>query len=66
MDPDPDAVAFCTLGDRIVDPRRVGDRVDAERVVLYDGGHELFSSPARDEHAETLRAVVREGSAGLS
>lgn len=66
VDPDPDAVAFCTLGDRIVDPRRVGDRVDAERVVLYDGGHELFSSPARDEHAETLRAVVREGSAGLS
>lgn len=66
VDSDPDAVAFCTLADRIVDPRQVSGRVDADRVVLYDGGHELFSSTSRDDHLETLRAVVREGPAGLS
>ncbi|OYR54083.1 alpha/beta hydrolase [Halorubrum halodurans] len=65
IDPDPDAVAVCTLTDPIVDPRRVGDRIPADRTVLYDGGHELFSSRSREAHAPTLRAVVREGSAGV-
>ena len=61
IEPDPSAVAFCTLTDPIVDPRRVGDRIAADRTVLYDGGHELFSSRSRAAHRETLRAVVRDG-----
>lgn len=65
LDPDPTAVAFCALTDSVVDPRRVGDRVSAGRTVLYNGGHELFSSASRTDHAETLRRVVREGPDGL-
>ncbi|SNR35933.1 alpha/beta fold hydrolase domain-containing protein [Halorubrum vacuolatum] len=61
IDPDPTAVAFCTLTDPVVDPRRVGDRIAADRTILYDGGHELFSSRSRTEHRKTLRAAVREG-----
>lgn len=65
VEPDPDAVAFCTLTDPVVDLRRVGDRVPAGRTVLYEGGHELFSSESRERHADTLRAVVRGGPDGL-
>ncbi len=65
VDPDPEAVGFCTLTDPVVDPRRVGDRIGADRTVLYDGGHELFSSSTRTDHEETLRAVVRGGPTGL-
>ncbi|WP_323191725.1 alpha/beta fold hydrolase [Halostella sp. PRR32] len=63
---DDDAVVFCTLRDRIVSTRAIGDRVPPERIVLYDGGHELFSSSARDRHLDTLLAALEDGSAALS
>ncbi|MEF8826598.1 MAG: alpha/beta hydrolase, partial [Halapricum sp.] len=45
-----DAVVFCSLSDRVISTRAIGERVPSDRVVLYAGGHELFSSPTRDRH----------------
>jgi len=59
------AVAFCTLTDAIVDPRAVGHRLPADRIRLYDGGHELFSSPAREELTETVLDALQRGPAAL-
>ena len=56
-----DAVVFCTLSDRLVSTRAIGDRVPSDRIRLYDGGHELFSSPDRDRRIDTLLAAVRDG-----
>jgi hypothetical protein len=42
------ASAVCSLTDSIVDPRAVGARLPADRIRLYDGGHELFSSSGRE------------------
>lgn len=63
---DDDAVVFCSLQDQIVGVRAIGRAVPADRVVLYDGGHELFSSHSREEHIETLLAVLRDGAAALT
>ncbi|WP_181685506.1 alpha/beta hydrolase [Halorhabdus salina] len=60
-----DAVVFCSLTDQVVSTQAIGERVPAERICLYDGGHELFSSRSRDRHLDTLRAVLSEGAAGL-
>ena len=60
-----DAVVFCSLSDRIVSTRAIGDRVSSDRIVLYDGGHELFSSASRESHIETLLAVLEDGPDGL-
>ncbi|MDS0280915.1 alpha/beta hydrolase [Haloarcula onubensis] len=60
-----EAVAFCTLTDAIVDPRAVGRRLPADRVRLYDGGHELFSSPARTTLTETVLDTLERGPAPL-
>ncbi|MBX0286320.1 alpha/beta fold hydrolase [Haloarcula salinisoli] len=59
------AVAFCTLTDAIVDPRAVGHRLPADRIRLYDGGHELFSSTAREALTETVLEALERGPAGL-
>ncbi|WP_324663354.1 alpha/beta hydrolase [Haloarcula sediminis] len=60
-----DAAALCTLTDAIVDPRAVGHRLPADRIRLYDGGHELFSSPARETLTETVLDSLQAGPAGL-
>ncbi|WP_276270803.1 alpha/beta fold hydrolase [Haloarcula litorea] len=60
-----DAVAFCTLTDRVVDPRAVGERLPADRIRLYDGGHELFSSSARDRHVGTVLDALERGPSAL-
>jgi hypothetical protein len=62
---DDSAVVFCTLEDEIVGIRAIGASVPAERIVLYDGGHELFSSRSRDEQLPTLLGVVSDGAAAL-
>jgi len=61
-----DAVVFCTLQDEIVSIRAIGNAVPADRVVLYDGGHELFSSHSRDDHLPTLLSVVADGASALA
>lgn len=60
-----DAVAFCTLTDPIVDPRAVGHRLPADRIRLYDGGHELFSSPARNRLTDTVLDALERGPVAL-
>ncbi|WP_225333278.1 alpha/beta fold hydrolase [Halomicrobium urmianum] len=59
------ALVFCSLTDRIVSTRAIGERVPADRTVLYDGGHELFSSRSREEHLPTLLAALEQGVAAL-
>jgi pimeloyl-ACP methyl ester carboxylesterase len=60
-----DAVAFCTLTDAIVDPRAVGHQLPADRIRLYDGGHELFSSRARAGLTETVMDALERGPVAL-
>ncbi|WP_018256333.1 alpha/beta fold hydrolase [Halomicrobium katesii] len=58
---DDEAVVFCSLTDRVVSTRAIGQRMPAARTVLYDGGHELFSSRSRDEHVPTLLSALERG-----
>ncbi|ADB61690.1 hypothetical protein Htur_2819 [Haloterrigena turkmenica DSM 5511] len=58
---DHDAVVFCSLRDPVISLRPIGERVPAEHVVLYDGGHELFSSASRDRYVETLLSALEDG-----
>lgn len=62
---DHDAVVFCSLRDPVVSLRPIGERVPAEHVVLYNGGHELFSSAARDHYVDRLLAALENGSAAV-
>ena len=62
---DHDAVVFCSLRDPLVDHRSIGERVPAEHVVLYDGGHELFSSDGRDQHVDAIRASLEDGASAV-
>jgi|APHM01.1.fsa_nt_gi hypothetical protein len=43
----PGSVVYCSLQDRVVDVRAVGDRAPSDRIRLYDGGHELFATERR-------------------
>ena len=63
---DEEAVVFCSLADPVVSTRTIGEAVPAERTVVYDGGHELFASRSRKDHADTLLAVVDEGADALT
>ncbi|ARS90646.1 alpha/beta hydrolase [Natrarchaeobaculum aegyptiacum] len=58
---DHDAVVFCSLRDPLIDHRPIGERVPAEHVVLYNGGHELFSSTGRDRYVDLLLESLEEG-----
>lgn len=60
------AVAFCTLTDRVVDPRAVGYRLPVDRIRLYDGGHELFSSTGRKQYLEAVLDALDRGPAALA
>ena len=62
---DHDAVVFCSLRDPLIDLRAIGDRVPAEHVVLYDGGHELFSSPDREAYVAAILAALEEGAVAV-
>ena len=63
---DDDAVVFCSLADPVVSTRAIGRAVPAERTVVYDGGHELFASRSRDDHLDTLLAIIDEGGDALT
>ncbi|MFW6265905.1 MAG: alpha/beta fold hydrolase [Halanaeroarchaeum sp.] len=56
-----DAVCFCSLSDRVVSTRAIGDRIRSDQIRLYDGGHELFSSKGREEHLDTLLGALEDG-----
>jgi hypothetical protein len=61
-----DSVVFCTLEDTVVSVEAIGAHADAERVRAYDGGHEFFSSLARDTTMEWVLAALADGPAALS
>ena len=56
-----DAVVFCSLQDRVVGVGAIGARTPAARTVLYDGGHEFFSSSGREDTVEAVLATLAEG-----
>ncbi|AFZ73668.1 alpha/beta hydrolase [Natronobacterium gregoryi] len=58
---DHDAVVFCSLRDPVVDHTAIGRRVPAKHVVLYDGGHELFSSRLRDRYVDVVLEALEDG-----
>jgi alpha-beta hydrolase superfamily lysophospholipase len=60
-----DAVVFCSLSDPVVDLNAIGAAVPAERTVLYDGGHELFSSERRETYLDRLLVAVTYGAEAL-
>ncbi|WP_435194062.1 alpha/beta fold hydrolase [Natronomonas sp. EA1] len=60
-----DAVGFCSLTDDIVSTRAIGEHLPSDRIVLYDGGHELFSSGSREAHLDTLFAAIEDGAAAV-
>lgn len=49
-----DSVVFCSLADRVVSVRAIGERTPADRVRVYDGGHEFFSSTGREAVADRV------------
>ena len=61
-----DSVVFCSLSDRVVGVDAIGDHAPANRIVLYDGGHECFSSSSRDETVERVLAVLADGPGALT
>jgi hypothetical protein len=58
---DRDAVVFCSPRDAIVSVRAIVEAVSFDQLVFYDGGHELFSSSARESYRGTLLATVEDG-----
>ena len=58
---DHDAVVFCSLSDPLIDLAAIGDRVPPEHVVLYEGGHELYSSPKRARYVELVLEALAGG-----
>lgn len=52
----PGSVVYCSLSDRVVSTRAIGRRSPAERVRLYDGGHEFFASTGRESTLERFCA----------
>ncbi|QZX98871.1 alpha/beta hydrolase [Halobaculum rubrum] len=60
-----EAVAFCTLTDGLVGVDAIGDRLPADRIRLYDGGHECFASPGRTAIVADAVAALRDGPGAL-
>jgi len=61
-----DAVVFASLTDEVVSTRAIGRRVPERQVVLYDGGHELFSSRGREERLPVLLDALEEGVSAIT
>lgn len=56
-----DSVVFCSLQDRVVGVGAIGAHAPATRTVLYDGGHEFFSSSGRERTVERVLATLADG-----
>jgi len=54
-------VVLYTPNDPVVGAEAIRERTPAANAVVYEGGHELFNSPAREDHLETLLAAVDQG-----
>ncbi|MEZ3114794.1 alpha/beta hydrolase [Halobaculum sp. MBLA0147] len=53
------SVVYCSLRDTVVGVRAVGDHAPADRIRLYDGGHEFFASASRERTLDRVRADLR-------
>ena len=58
---DEDAVVFYTPEDPVVSADAIRERTPEANAVVYEGGHELFNSSAREEHVETVLAAIDRG-----
>jgi len=56
-----DSVVFCSLQDRVVGVDAIGAHAPAARTVLYDGGHEFFTSSGRERTVEAVLAALADG-----
>lgn len=56
------SVVYCSLSETVVGLGAIGDHAPADRVRLYDGGHEFFASSGREEtiarFERDLRAIA--------
>ncbi|MFC6785945.1 hypothetical protein ACFQFH_08565 [Halobaculum halobium] len=59
------AVAFCTLTDGLVGVDAIGERLPADRIRLYDGGHECFASTGRESVVADAVTALRDGPSAL-
>lgn len=50
---------FCSLSDRVVDVRAIGDHAPADAITLFDGGHELFAVEGREAYTDQVIAALR-------
>lgn len=50
---------FCSLSDRVVGVRAIGDHAPSDAITLYDGGHELFAVEGREDYADQVIAALR-------
>ncbi|WP_207587385.1 alpha/beta fold hydrolase [Halomontanus rarus] len=62
---DHDAVVFCSLRDPVVSLQAIGERVPSKHVVLYDGGHELFSSSVRERYIDAVLSALENGAVAV-
>mgnify|MGYP000678185949 CR=1 FL=1 len=58
---DPEAGVFYTPQDPIGSGPAISERTPEANAVVYEGGHDLFNSSAREAHLETLLAAVGDG-----
>jgi hypothetical protein len=59
-DPREDVLVCCTLRETIVGLQGIGERVPPERIRLYDGAHEPFSSADREAACSVVEAALGE------
>lgn len=52
---------FCSLQDRVVGVRAIGDRAPAAAIELFDCGHELFSVEHRDDYTDDVIMALKTG-----
>lgn len=62
---DGEPVVFYTPEDPIVSVDAIRERAPEANRVVYEGGHQLFDSPSRDEHVETILDALERGAAAL-
>jgi hypothetical protein len=56
---------FYTPTDAVVSADAIEARTPAANRVAYEGGHELFASPSREDHLDGVLAALAEGPAAL-
>ncbi len=59
------SAVFYTPDDAVVSAAAIRERAPEANQVVYEGGHQLFDSPSREEHVETVLAALAEGRAAL-